>query len=83
VVPSTETFAFSSSEPSPSIAATLFLSQSIFTPPERVSETLVRRSPSAFQSRVARLTLTPSSALFWAWSKTSAVCSMVLAGMHA
>ena len=41
----------------------LVLVQSILTPPESVSETLARRSPSASQSSAAPLTLTPSSAL--------------------
>ena len=71
------------SEPSPSICVTLFLSQSIFTPLESPSETAARRSASAFQSIDAFVTLIPSSAPFWAWSKTSAVWSIVFAGMQA
>ncbi len=62
---------------------TLFLSQSIFTPPERVSETFVRRSPSAAQSSAEPSTLIPRSAACCTWSKSSAVWSMVFAGMQA
>ena len=83
VVPSTTTLASESSAPRPSISVTLFLSQSIFTPPERPSETFVRRSASASQSSAAPSTVTPSSAELRAWSKISAVCSIVFAGMQA
>jgi hypothetical protein len=83
VVPPTTTFASPSSEASPSIIATLFLSQSIFTPPASASETFARRFESASQSRLAPSTLMPSSAPFWAWSSSSAVCSIVFAGMQA
>ena len=62
----TVTLPSASSAPFPSIIVTLFLSQSIFTPPARVSETFVRRSPSAFQSSDASLTVTPRSAEFLA-----------------
>ena len=47
------------------------------------AETLARRSPSASQSSSAAETFTPSSAPFTAWSKTSAVWSIVFAGMQA
>ena len=83
VSPPTATFPSSVSEPSPSIWVILFLSQSIFTPPESVSETLARRSPSAFQSMDALVTFTPRSAEFCAWSRTSAEWSIVFAGMQA
>jgi hypothetical protein len=83
VVSPTLTFPSAVSEPSPSICVTLFLSHSIFTPPESASETFARRLLSASQSSDAPSTLTPRSALFRAWSRTSAVCSIVFAGMQA